>query len=184
MPWPFKGPFKDELKFTITVNFLEKKKKKEWWSGSIWANGRKLWIRNLWVLITGFAAGLIWNLGQQAVFLPRLFRLHNVKYSCTLQRPFMSFYSWVYWGLPCQRGCNGPLKAVLRCSGMGNAHGRAVRPSSCSLQLFVACAGPWHHLLPLTETFHFPYTSSGLYLPLSSLQSHKYNDLKYYGYKL
>lgn len=28
MPWPFKGPFKDELKFTMIANFLKNKEKR------------------------------------------------------------------------------------------------------------------------------------------------------------
>lgn len=48
----------------------------------------------------------------------------------------------------------GPQKAVLRWSTMGSAHGRAVCASTCLLQLLVAYAGPWHQLLPQTETFH------------------------------
>lgn len=48
----------------------------------------------------------------------------------------------------------GPLKAVLRWSRMGSAHGRAVCLPTCLLQLLVSYARPWHQLLPQTETFH------------------------------
>lgn len=133
-------------------------------ASGIWANGRKLWIRNLYVLIIGFAAVWFETLGKRQSFC--------LSYSISVMQNTAVLFkdsSWISISefiqvFLAKVAAMGPLKAVLRWSGMGNAHGRAACPFTCSLQLLVACVGPWHQLLPQTDisTFHFPYTSPGI----------------------
>lgn len=128
----------------------------KWYHLGKWkkAENKELVGPNYWF----FAAGLIWNFGQKAFCL---------SYSISLMRNTAGFIkdsSWVSISEFIQLflakvAAMAPLKAVLTGSGMGKAHGRrAACPSTCSLQLPVVCAGPWHQLLPQTETLHSPYT--------------------------
>lgn len=140
-----------------------------------------MWVRNLWVLIIDFAAGLIWNLGQEADFLPQLFNLHNAKYSWTLQRQLVSFYFWVHSALPCQSGCNGPTESSAEMEWNGQ-HSREKCCLSFYLFTTAACClcRAMASAAPTNWEISFSLHSPGL----SSLQSHKYNDLKYDCYKL
>lgn len=150
------------------------RREKERWSGSIWANGRRLWIRNSWVLITGFTTGLISNLGQVTVFLPELLKLWNMKYSWTPQTQLASFCFWVFQPFLANEAAMGPLKAPLRrwSEWATLAEGPRVRLSVLT------------PLLWQTQDSSGPYSSPGLHPPLSSSQPHKYNDCKYDSYKM
>lgn len=83
-----------------------------------------------------------------------------MKYSCTLQRQLVSFYFWVYSGLPCQSGRDGPR--WKRCwDGTEWAtlvEGLRVRPRVLAL-LLAACAATGAAAAAAAWDSSRPYTS-------------------------
>lgn len=94
----------DELKFTSALNFLKrrknkKKKKVMWQHVGKWEKA----IRNSWVLITGFATGLISASAAQAL-------KHEIQLNSS--NTAWEFLLLNFSALPCQRGCNGPSEST------------------------------------------------------------------------